>query len=350
MGIKVLLLLTAVSLVGRGLCAGDMDDLGIPGEENSIASDLLFKDENTDITQFRRKLAKVREWAPIAKDMEAQLQKMYTNRVKSIVSLLNKIHDTVKNHPNKELASLKLDADAKVFYETFKAQGFKDKRDDKANGRVASSKVEYISYREKDKSNDNIISENEVKNFIKETTKQNNELAICFIINEKLDMLEKLGYPKIDDDSIDAAERFCVIYNQFLRRDLHFLIAKQEVSEYLVDYAKNNQRLIDYYADFLRKQQKKENLSKTIDFKKVAFDMRAIYSAVTRGKVTEENHAEYKFYFEFLNDVFLDEKLITEVPHINMKPKRRGLEKQQKEYTEKVLLEKILEKLSKLKR
>ena len=351
MGKRLAVLLTAGICIGWGVDASDFDDLGIPSSGQDISSDFLYKEESTDITNFRRKLANIRQWSPKAQDMESRLQKMYNGRVKSLVTLLTKINDTVKSLPNKELSTMALDKDAKSFYEIFKCQGFKTKRDESlSTSSNSGTKVEYVSYRDEDKSDDNIVTSGEINKFKTKTTKDNDELAINFILNEKLDLLEKLGYPNFSDDALEATSRFCAIFNQYLRRDIYFLIAKTDVSGLLGDYAKRDTILIDYYAKVLLELQNKGVLAKTVDFKRVSFDMKAIYSNITRGKITSENYTEYEFYFEYMNDVFLDEGLIDEVPEVNMKPRRPGLDKELKEYTDNILLQKILEQGQRSKR
>lgn len=341
-----LTLILITTLINWNLNGAELNNLYKVGSAQDLSTSFSLENKSKDIEQFHRNLIKLQHWAPQAHDMESRMQKLYNNRVKSTVKLLIKINDKLKGHSNKELSTMKLDADAKKLSEVFKCQGFKGKRDKAlAASNNSTTKVEYISYVDVDKVNDNIITTNELDRFKTATNKDSKELAICFIINEKLDTLEKMGYPNIDDKKIDPAERFCEIYNRFLRRDMFFLIQKTKISEELVSYAKWDTVLIDYYASLLMKKQSKGKISKALDFKRIAYDMRNIFNNITRGKIKEQNYVDYKFYLEYMNEVFLDEKWVTEIPRVNMRPKRAGLDKEMKEYTTNILLEKILKKI-----
>jgi len=304
------------------MCGDDFDDLGIPDVDSSDAD--IFIKEDSKIKIFRSKLQKILKWSATANDMSSDYQKLYNERVKSAADVLTQISESLEGCTNIELATLKLDMDAKAFVDAFKTVGFRNRRD--------TSKVR-LGVRERKPSKDDEVEEDEeqgaisldaLKDFHAPTESASDKIAISFVIEEKFKFLEKLGYPEIKEDTLCPVERFCAIYNRFYRRDLYVLVADDKVGESLVDYAKTDVELLDYYTESIVKLQEKGVVTNDIDFKRTAFDVRTAMNNVTRGKITAEMTSEYLFYYEYLNDLFSENKLVEKIPEVNFKTALSG--------------------------
>jgi len=345
---KVIGLVGMISVLGSGsFAANDLDELGLPTSSEEDFGGEMFMEEQTEIDLFRRKLRSLRRWAGAVQEMEIRYHKMYNERVVSASEVLKKIHDKIKNHPNKVINALGLDKDARHFEEVVKSQGMRRKLGGGKLEVKESKRPEYTGYRREDENKERIVTGGEVGAFVKAMDVERNQLAVQFIINEKLDLLERMGYPELNEENIDPVEQFCIAYNNFLRRDVFILLRKRQVSGWLSDYAKKSTIIVDHYAKILDDLKLKKEIESEVDFKRVATDMRNFYTEVTRGRTTVDRRSAFKFYVQYLNDIMLEERHIQEIPEVNMRPIRRGLDSEERPYTQMVLLEQILEALKK---